>query len=122
MSLACILLPDILPCSESLLITTREPTIIADIDEDLTLGLTFDQLAHSTANECRPQILADGGRLSRPVGYRPEMLNQDGNMGEIWQKPLDKAGESTPRERHTAQAARFYEDKEGSAERHYIMK
>jgi len=81
-------------CCEALLITTPEPTVIPDIDEDLTLGLTFYQLAHSTANEGRPQILADGGGHSRPVGYLPEMLKEDGNMRKIRQKPLDKVWES----------------------------
>jgi len=51
------------------------------------------------------------------------MLKDDRKMGNIWQKPLDKAGgESAQRQRRAAQAARFYQDKEASAAGHYIMK
>jgi len=37
-------------------------------------------------------ILAEGRWLSPLVGYLPEILKDNGNMGKIQHKPLDKAG------------------------------
>ncbi|CAG8490767.1 1243_t:CDS:2 [Ambispora leptoticha] len=93
-----------LPWIETQVITSTEPVIIKDVNNDMERELAFYKQALESANEGRTRILKDGTPFSRPDDYFAEMVKSDEHMAKIRQKLLDethriKAGEDARRQR-----------------------
>ncbi|CAG8468211.1 9423_t:CDS:2 [Ambispora gerdemannii] len=93
-----------LPWIETQVITSTEPVIIKDVNNDIERELAFYKQALDSATEGRTRILENGVPFSRPDDYFAEMVKSDEHMAKIRQKLLDetqriKAGEAARRQR-----------------------
>jgi rRNA-processing protein EBP2 len=80
-----------LPFSVHQSITTAEPVVIEDIDDDLNRELAFYSQSLSAVKEARKQLKAEGNAFTRPVDYFAEMVKSDEHMGRVKAKLVDEA-------------------------------
>lgn len=72
-------------------VTTAEPVVIEDIDDDLNRELAFYSQSLSAVKEARILLKAEGNAFSRPVDYFAEMVKSDEHMGRVKAKLVDEA-------------------------------
>ena len=72
-------------------ITTSEPVVISNVDDDLTRELAFYKQSLDAANEARIKLKNEGIPFSRPTDYFAEMVKSDEHMGQIKSKIMDEA-------------------------------
>lgn len=80
-----------LPFSAHQSITTAEPVVIAEVNDDLTRELAFYKQCLDAANEGRALLHKEGVSFSRPNDYFAEMVKSDEHMGKIKAKMTDDA-------------------------------
>jgi len=86
-----IALPTSLPWSATQSITSEEPTVIADIDDDLGRELSFYKQSLDAMKKARAMLQASRTPMSRPADYFAEMVKTDEHMGKIKKKLVDEA-------------------------------
>lgn len=72
-------------------VTTAEPVVIEDIDDDLNRELAFYSQSLSAVKEARILLKAEGNAFTRPVDYFAEMVKSDEHMGRVKAKLIDEA-------------------------------
>ncbi|QDS77243.1 hypothetical protein FKW77_003246 [Venturia effusa] len=72
-------------------VTTAEPVVIEDIDDDLNRELAFYSQSLSAVKEARKLLKAEGIPFTRPVDYFAEMVKSDEHMGRVKAKLVDEA-------------------------------
>lgn len=72
-------------------VTTAEPVVIEDIDDDLKRELAFYSQSLSAVKEARILLQAEGNPFTRPVDYFAEMVKSDEHMGRVKAKLVDEA-------------------------------
>ncbi|TLD29647.1 hypothetical protein E2P81_ATG05941 [Venturia nashicola] len=72
-------------------VTTAEPVVIEDIDDDLNRELAFYSQSLSAVKEARILLKAEGNAFTRPVDYFAEMVKSDEHMGRVKAKLVDEA-------------------------------
>ena len=80
-----------LPFSAHQSITTSDPTLIHDINDDLNRELAFYKQSLSAVQEARRLLKAEDVPFSRPTDYFAEMVKSDEHMGRVRQKLVDVA-------------------------------
>jgi rRNA-processing protein EBP2 len=80
-----------LPFSVHQSVTTAEPVVIEDIEDDLNRELAFYSQSLSAVKEARKQLQAEGNSFTRPVDYFAEMVKSDEHMGRVKAKLVDEA-------------------------------
>lgn len=93
-----------LPWIETMTITSSEPVVVEDVQNDMQRELAFYQQALEAAKLGRELVKKAGAEFSRPEDYFAEMLKSDEHMAKIRQKLLDesaslKASEDAKRQR-----------------------
>ncbi|CAO3634373.1 unnamed protein product [Mucor fragilis] len=93
-----------LPWIETMTITSSEPVVVEDVQNDMQRELAFYQQALEAAKLGRELVKKAGADFSRPEDYFAEMLKSDEHMAKIRQKLLDesaslKASEDAKRQR-----------------------
>ncbi|GAB7339213.1 hypothetical protein MBLNU457_5872t1 [Dothideomycetes sp. NU457] len=86
-----IALPTNLPWVATQSITSEEPTVIADIDDDLGRELAFYKQSLDAVKKARAMLQASKIPMSRPADYFAEMVKTDEHMGKIKKKLVDEA-------------------------------
>ncbi|QIW95300.1 hypothetical protein AMS68_000818 [Peltaster fructicola] len=90
-SLKAFALPSTLPFSSVQSITSAEPVVIADIDDDLNRELAFYKQSLDAVKEARSQLKKEGVPFSRPTDFFAEMVKSEEQMGKVKQKLVDEA-------------------------------
>ncbi|KAL8961262.1 MAG: hypothetical protein Q9193_002157 [Seirophora villosa] len=80
-----------LPFSEHQIITSADPILIPDVNDDLAHELVFHQQCLSAAKEAQVFLKKESVPFSRPPDYFAEMIKSDEHMGKIKQKMADEA-------------------------------
>lgn len=80
-----------LPFSEHQTITSADPVLIPDINDDLARELIFHQQCLTAAREAQVFLNKEDVPFSRPPDYFAEMIKSDEHMGIIKQKMTDEA-------------------------------
>lgn len=86
-----IALPTSLPWVATQSITSEEPTVIVDIDDDLGRELAFYKQSLDAVKKARAMLQASRIPMSRPADYFAEMVKTDEHMGKIKKKLVDEA-------------------------------
>ena len=84
-------MPSNVPFSIHQSITTSEPVVISNVDDDLSRELAFYKQSLDAANEARIKLKKEGIPFSRPTDYFAEMVKSDEHMGQIKSKIMDEA-------------------------------
>lgn len=80
-----------LPFSKHQIITSADPVLIPDINDDLARELIFHQQCLTAAREAQVFLNKEDVPFSRPPDYFAEMIKSDEHMGIIKQKMTDEA-------------------------------
>ncbi|KAJ8607135.1 hypothetical protein MRB53_040488 [Persea americana] len=80
-----------LPFSAVQSVTSAEPVVIADVDDDLNRELAFYRQSLDAVTEGRSRLKKEGVPFSRPTDYFAEMAKSEEQMGKIKQKLVDEA-------------------------------
>jgi rRNA-processing protein EBP2 len=80
-----------LPFSEHMSLTTPAPTVIPDIDDDLSRELAFYSQSLLSAQTARQLLAAESIPFTRPTDYFAEMVKSDEHMSKIRGKLLEDA-------------------------------
>lgn len=80
-----------LPFSAHQSITSSDPTLVRDINDDLNRELAFYKQSLSAVQEARRLLKAEDIPFSRPTDYFAEMVKSDEHMGRVRQKLVDVA-------------------------------
>jgi len=86
-----IALPSSFPWIATQSVTSAEPTVIEDIEDDLGRELAFYKQSLDAVTQARSQLKAAGIPFSRPADYFAEMVKSDEHMGKIKKKLVDEA-------------------------------
>ncbi|KAI9021545.1 eukaryotic rRNA processing [Phycomyces nitens] len=94
-----------LPWIETMVVTSSEPTVVADAEDEMARELAFYQQALEAANIARDLVHEAGDAFTRPDDYFAEMLKSDEHMAKVRQRLLDetarlKASEDAKRQRN----------------------
>lgn len=77
--------------SENQSVTSTEPILISDINDDLTRELAFYKQCLDAAKEGISLLKKEGVPSTRPADFFAEMVKSDEHMGKIKQKLTDEA-------------------------------
>jgi rRNA-processing protein EBP2 len=80
-----------LPFSAHHTITATEPTMIKDIDDDLSRELAFYAQSLAAVKSARKQLKDEGIPFTRPTDYFAEMVKSEEHMGRVRQRLVDDA-------------------------------
>lgn len=89
-SLKSFALPSTLPFSAVQSVTSAEPVVIADVDDDLNRELAFYRQSLDAVTEARVQLKKEGVPFTRPADYFAEMVKSEEQMGKVRSKLLDE--------------------------------
>ena len=92
-ALKSIALPSNLPFSARQSITTSEPVVISDVNDDLTRELAFYKQSIEAANAARIRLKVEDVPFSRPTDYFAEMVKSDEHMRKIKSKMVEEAAD-----------------------------
>lgn len=101
-SLKSFALPATLPFSAVQSVTSAEPVVIADVDDDLNRELAFYRQSLDAVTDARAQLKKEGVPFTRPTDYFAEMVKSEEQMGKVRSKLLDE----TARKKASADARR----------------
>ena len=90
-SLKSFALPSNLPFSAAQSITSSEPVVIADVEDDLNRELALYRQSLDAVAEAREKLKKEGAPFSRPTDYFAEMVKSEEQMGKVRQKLVDEA-------------------------------
>lgn len=79
-----------LPWIETQVITSSEPIVIKDINNDVERELAFYKQALEAATEGRKKVVESGVMFSRPDDYFAEMVKSDEHMTKVRQKLINE--------------------------------
>ncbi|KAL0079843.1 putative rRNA-processing protein ebp2 [Phycomyces blakesleeanus] len=79
-----------LPWIETMVVTSSEPTVVADVEDEMARELSFYQQALEAANIARDLVNQAGDAFTRPDDYFAEMLKSDEHMAKVRQRLLDE--------------------------------
>lgn len=84
-------LPASLPFSHNQTITSAEPVVIEDIDDDLNRELSFYKQSLDAVKDARAKLKKEGVPFTRPTDYFAEMVKSEEQMGKVKAKLVDEA-------------------------------
>ncbi|KAF1822337.1 Ebp2-domain-containing protein [Dissoconium aciculare CBS 342.82] len=90
-SLKSFALPAMLPFSAVQSVTSENPVVIADVEDDLNRELAFYRQSLDAVTEARRRLKKEGIPFTRPTDYFAEMVKSEEQMGKVRTKMLDSA-------------------------------
>ena len=72
-------------------LTSSEPIVITDIEDDLNRELAFYKQSLDAVTQARSLLKAEGIPFARPADYFAEMVKSDEHMGKIKEKLMNEA-------------------------------
>jgi rRNA-processing protein EBP2 len=90
-SLKSFALPATLPFSAVQSVTSENPIVIADVEDDLNRELAFYRQSLDAVTEARRRLKKEGVPFTRPTDYFAEMVKSEEQMGKVRTKMLDAA-------------------------------
>jgi rRNA-processing protein EBP2 len=84
-------LPASLPFLHNQTITSAEPVVIEDVEDDLNRELSFYKQSLDAVKDARAKLKKEGVPFSRPTDYFAEMVKSEEQMGKVKAKLVDEA-------------------------------
>jgi rRNA-processing protein EBP2 len=84
-------LPASLPFLHNQTITSAEPVVIEDVEDDLNRELSFYKQSLDAVKDARAKLKKDGVPFTRPTDYFAEMVKSEEQMGKVKAKLVDEA-------------------------------
>ena len=84
-------LPASLPFLHNQTITSAEPVVIEDVEDDLNRELSFYKQSLDAVKDARAKLKKEGVPFTRPTDYFAEMVKSEEQMGKVKAKLVDEA-------------------------------
>jgi rRNA-processing protein EBP2 len=84
-------LPASLPFLHNQTITSAEPVVIEDVEDDLNRELAFYKQSLDAVKDARAKLKKEGVPFTRPTDYFAEMVKSEEQMGKVKAKLVDEA-------------------------------